>query len=279
MHNFNDAGHPLSGGGIERLDRPPWFGGTLQQRHQHARERNVDGELRGTVSLSRNVDARQLQSATPPISQILGVPSSAARPPGVSPIFLQLALNGRRRRIFDLKPIVNAAGAIGRAEAFGDDTLASQGAGVLKDDGAVAIEMFVEGNAVIRFAEKVCQRALTIFQPRATEVLTIKLDQIEGAEHGGVIVLTITQSIEDREAASVDHYGLAVEQARMDAETSDDRSDLGEPRREIVAVAREQAHVLGLAPRHDAEAVVLDLMNPVGSRGAAPPSDGAGMVL
>jgi hypothetical protein len=92
---------------------------------------------------------------------------------------------------------------------------------VLKDDGAVAIEMFVEGNAVIRFAEKVCQRALTIFQPRATEVLTIKLDQIEGAEHGGVIVLTITQSIEDREAASVDHYGLAVEQARMDAQTSD----------------------------------------------------------
>ena len=80
--------------------------------------------------------------------------SSAARPPGVSPIFLQLALNGRRRRIFDLKPIVNAAGAIGRAEAFGDDTLASQGAGVLKDDGAVAIEMFVEGNAVIRFARR-----------------------------------------------------------------------------------------------------------------------------
>ena len=38
--------------------------------------------------------------------------------------------------------------------------------------------------------------------------------------------------------------------------------DLREACREIVAVAGEQAHAFGVAARNDAEAVVLDLVNP-----------------
>jgi hypothetical protein len=39
-----------------------------------------------------------------------------------------------------------------------------------------------------------------------------------------------------------------------------------ETRGELVAVPTDEAHAGGGAPRHDAEAFVLDLVNPVGAR-------------
>jgi hypothetical protein len=47
------------------------------------------------------------------------------------------------------------------------------------------------------------------------------------------------------------------------------RHDEGKAFGEIVAVAGTEPHALGVASRHDAEAVVLDLVQPSGTAGLA----------
>jgi len=54
---------------------------------------------------------------------------------------------------------------------------------------------------------------LTILKPRPPEVFAVELDQVEGAEHGGVVAKPITESVEYREAAFVDYDGLAADHA------------------------------------------------------------------
>ena len=109
---------------------------------------------------------------------------------------------------------------------------------------------------------RVGQRVLSILKPRPAKVFAVEFDQIEGTEHGGVVAKPITESVEYREAAFVDHDGLTVHDARSHRQARDRVDDLREACREIVAIAGEQAHAFGVAARNDAETVVLDLVNP-----------------
>ncbi len=45
------------------------------------------------------------------------------------------------------------------------------------------------------------------------EVLAIELEQVESAQHSGIIAQPITQSVKVRKAELVDHDGLAVKHA------------------------------------------------------------------
>jgi hypothetical protein len=51
--------------------------------------------------------------------------------------------------------------AVGGTEAFRDDTFAPKRADVPEDNFPVAVEMLVEGDAVIRAAEEIGQRLFT----------------------------------------------------------------------------------------------------------------------
>jgi hypothetical protein len=84
--------------------------------------------------------------------------------------------------------VVHAAVAVGRTEAFRGDTFAPKGAGVPEDDFPVAVEMLVEGDTVIRAAEEIGQRVLTILKARPSDILAVEFDEIEGAQYGGVVV-------------------------------------------------------------------------------------------
>ena len=55
---------------------------------------------------------------------------------------------------------------------------------------------------------------LGVLKPRPSKVFAVEFDQIEGTEHGGVVAKPITESVEYREAAFVDHDGLTVNDAR-----------------------------------------------------------------
>ena len=104
---------------------------------------------------------------------------------------------------------------------------------------------------------------------RPAKVFAVEFDQIEGAEHGGVVAKPIMESVEYREAAFVDDDGLAVDDARSHRQARDRVGDLREARREIVTIAGEQPHAFGVPPRNDAEAVVLDLVNPARPAGGS----------
>jgi transposase len=102
--------------------------------------------------------------------------SSPSRSALAAPIFLRLAPHGRRRGILDLEPVIDAAGAVGGAEALRDDAFAAQGTGVPEDNLTVAVEVPVEGDPVIRAAKEIGQRVLAVLKPRPPQVLAVEFD-------------------------------------------------------------------------------------------------------
>ena len=106
--------------------------------------------------------------------------------------------------------MIDATGAIVRGKPFRDDTFAAERTSVLEDDGAVTGEMLIVGDAVLDATQQMGERRLATLQRLAAKVLTVQLDQIEGAQHGGMIVKAPAESVEYREAALIDHDGLAV---------------------------------------------------------------------
>src|SRR5580700_4620682 len=102
--------------------------------------------------------------------------SLASRPSQRGVLSGRLAAHGGRSRVLDFEPVVDAAVAVGRTEAFRDDTFAPKGAGVPEDDFPVAVEMLVEGDATIRAAEEIGQRVLTILKARPPDILAVEFD-------------------------------------------------------------------------------------------------------
>ena len=47
------------------------------------------------------------------------------------------------------------------------------------------------------------------------EPAQVAASQIECAEHGGVVMMPVAQEVEDRQAALIDHDGLAVDEAGL----------------------------------------------------------------
>jgi hypothetical protein len=79
-------------------------------------------------------------------------------------------------------------------------------------------------------------------------------------------VLAIAEQVEDRETVLVHDDSLAVDDAGLDGQAChgvhDQRIAVGE----IIAVTRDEADSVTVLPRQDAEAVVLDYVNPAKSR-------------
>jgi hypothetical protein len=126
--------------------------------------------------------------------------------------------------------------------------------------------MLIEGYAVADVSEEIGERRLATLERLPAEVGAVELYEVESAQYGGVIANPIAENVEDREAALVDHDGLTVEQARSHRQTfkrcSDQRKAVGE----IRAMAREEPNSFSVAPCHNAESVMLDLVNPIGPR-------------
>ena len=65
-----------------------------------------------------------------------------------------------------------------------------------EDDLAVAVEVLVEGDTLAGVAEKGRQRVLSILKSGPAKVFTVESDQIEGAQHGGVVAKPIPERVE-----------------------------------------------------------------------------------
>ena len=78
---------------------------------------------------------------------------------------------------------------------------------MLEDRPAVAVEMLIEGDPVAGVSEQIGEHGLAALDRLPPEVFAVKFDQIERAEDGGVVVMPITDQIEDREPVRVDDDG------------------------------------------------------------------------
>ena len=88
-------------------------------------------------------------------------------------------------------------GAVKRAEPLRDDALTAEGAGVLENGRAIALIMLIERFPVGSVSEQIGEHGLAALDRLPPEVLAVELDQIEGAEHGGILVMPIVDQIED----------------------------------------------------------------------------------
>lgn len=120
--------------------------------------------------------------------------------------------------------------------------LAAERAGVLEDHRAVAVVVLVEGDTLMRVAQKLRPGAFALLDGRAPQVLAVHFEQIEGAEHGGGVVPVSTDHIEYSEAGVVAYDGLAVDQAGAHGQQDHRRDDLREAVRKVGALSREQPH-------------------------------------
>jgi hypothetical protein len=137
-------------------------------------------------------------------------------PPAFSlcaPILLGLALHGRRRRVLHLQPVIDPTSAIRRSEPFRNDAFATERASLLEDDLAVTREMLVEGYAIAGVMEKISERAFALLEWLLAKIKAIELDQVEGAQHGGMVMTPIAREIEHRKPLPIDDDSLAVDDA------------------------------------------------------------------
>ena len=133
---------------------------------------------------------------------------------------------------------------------------------MLENDLAAALKMLIEHDAGTRAANELRQLALAVLNRSAAQVLALKLNEIEGAEHRGPAVSLSPDKLEHGKTVLVGDDRLAVDQERVGRERRHCRHGERKSIREIVTVAGKQSDTGTIASGHDAEAVVLDLMNP-----------------
>src|SRR6476660_7349668 len=66
-----------------------------------------------------------------------------------APILLRLTSNRRCRRVLDLEPMVDPAGAVRRTEPLRDDALAAERAGMFEEDCASTVVVLIEGDTLM----------------------------------------------------------------------------------------------------------------------------------
>src|SRR5262249_51655469 len=95
------------------------------------------------------------------------------------------------------------------------------------------------------------------------QIAPVKFDEIEGAKMD--IAATTAQGIELGETGIVAGDRLAIDQASRDLEAVQRLHDERKALRPVVSVASEKSHARGPTPRQQPKAIMLDLVNPLGS--------------
>ena len=92
---------------------------------------------------------------------------------------------------------------------------------------AVAVKMLVEGDSVAGVAEKIGEHGLALLERLLAKVLAVEFDQVEGAEHGGMVVMPIAEEVEHREARLIDDDRLAIDDAGAHRQAATARAIFG----------------------------------------------------
>ena len=101
-----------------------------------------------------------------------------------------------------------------RAAPLRHDALAAELAGFAEDLGAVAVEVSVEHDAVRWLSQQPGELVLALLNRQPAKVHTVKLQQIEGAQHRLGAMTGAPDQLEHREPIVIGDDGLAVDQER-----------------------------------------------------------------
>ena len=97
------------------------------------------------------------------------------------------------------------------------------------------------------------------------KVLAVQLQQVEGVQECFGLVPPVTEQLEGSQPPFVTAHDFPVDQARPHLEVVHRLDHQWIALRPVIAPAGDQPDAHGVAPVHEPEAIVLDLVNPVGA--------------
>src|SRR5262245_18383202 len=123
--------------------------------------------------------------------------------------------------------------------------------------------MLVEAQAKASFGQLTSKRGLAHFQRITPHVVAVELDQVEGVEEYALVSALVTDEIERGNAVVIAGDSFAVDDAGARAQACQRLDDQREAAGEVVAGPAVEPHPLTILAGNDAEAVVLDLVEPL----------------
>src|SRR5215831_4503346 len=183
-----------------------------------------------------------------------------------APVFFRLSLHGRCIQVLHFEPIGRAAGTVGRVLALRDNAFESHLAGVPKYGLAVAFHVFIEADAGAGLGHDRCERGLANLKRIAPQVIAVLLDQVEGVKEYALVSALVTDEIERGHAVVIAGDSFAVDDAGARAQAGERINDQREATGEVIARTAVEPHPWAVLPGNDAEAIVLDLVQPLAAR-------------
>src|SRR5215813_6912952 len=107
-----------------------------------------------------------------------------------------------------------------------------------------------------------CERGLADLKRITPQIVAVQFDQVEGVEKYALVSALVTDQIERRNAVVIAGDSFAVDNAGARAQASQCLDDQREAAGEVVAGTAVEPHLCALLAGDDAEAVVLDFVNP-----------------
>ena len=124
------------------------------------------------------------------------------------------------------------------------------------------VYVFVEAQPRPRTREQARKCCLTHRERIAPQVVAIKLDQVEGVEEHGRIVLPIPNAVERRDPVIAACNRLAIDDAGVGAKPSERLNNERETLGKVVAWTAVKLHPFVVLAGDNPEAVVLDFVQP-----------------
>ena len=127
------------------------------------------------------------------------------------------------------------------------------------------LQVLVQAHTRPALAQDAGQRRLAHLDRLPAQVVAVQLQQVEGVEERLRLVPAVAEQLEGGQPPLVAAHHLAVDQAGPHLEVVHGLDHQRVALRPVVAPAGDQPDAHGVAPGHQPEAVVLDLVNPVGA--------------
>ncbi len=181
---------------------------------------------------------------------------------------------GRRREAADhqllaqpalrLPPVSPAPLPIGCAGPLAHDPLEAGLEHTLEELTALSAHVIAEPQGGGRRYEEPPQDLLALVEPHLPEVPAVEVQEVEGEiDERRPSLGAALQGLEARRPVRQHRGDLAVEERRPRRQAADGAGDLRELLRPVLPVAGDEPHLPLVDSRHDAIAVVLDLVEPV----------------
>jgi hypothetical protein len=131
---------------------------------------------------------------------------------------------------------------------------------MLVEDDAWFFDRRIE--AQIWIVEQFCQQAFSLLNRASPQIPSVEFQQVEGAKDRGRFAAMTSDQLKDGKPVFVANDRFAVDQAWPCSQSRDSGGNERKARREIVAMARYEPDASAVAPRENADAVMLEFVQP-----------------